>query len=543
MAGALVETLSTKKLLAVFVGFILLEIGFIILAKVKAPISTMAIVQSAVTCIDNKSQDWILPETCKYMVLDPENHQETISHQGPDDNPTHDPNNVVFAAVLPKKIVEMSRWFQYMLTLAVFKIPYNPQLEVAPDAVATLDIRLAYSNNKDFYKLPKSWQSVVNSTQERPLECVFEHPKTDEYKGFHYNCDPLFILQLGSLPHKHYLINIRLPVNKANPKISPNMKIGQVTEIDFVSITQTGGFTKIWISLKVALCTIMIFPLIWYWRRVTALARPALLIEKAIFGLALGMEFLNIPLELVTIFSDASWMLLFTDIRQGLFYALIFIFWVIFTGEHLMDQAHRNKLSSYKWQLGCITVSCLAFLGFELGERGTQLVNPTATMWQHPNLALALLVCGCIAGVLYFLLLCYLVFRVFRSIRFKRRFVLPTERTAHFQSIVNRFRMLMLLSAGTAGLTVAFFILQQKLEGMMNHYLPEDYEFNMASGFFTGVYGLWNIYVFLVLSLYAPSHKLYITSDLDNGDHSSSNGVATEQVQLMQMTQEKPRED
>lgn len=125
------------------------------------------------------------------------------------------------------------------------------------------------------------------------------------------------------------------------------------------------------------------------------------------------------------------------------------------------DQAHRNKLSAYRVQLGLIIFSCLAFLGFELGDRGMQLTNPTYTLWKHPNLAFGLLVCGCLAGSFYFLLLCYLVFRVFRSIRFKCGFILTPERSNHFTVIVTRFKLLMALTVGTAGLTVAFFILQQ----------------------------------------------------------------------------------
>ena len=57
---------------------------------------------------------------------------------------------------------------------------------------------------------------------------------------------------------------------------------------------------------------------------------------RACFTLGLSMAFLNIPFELITILFDAAWMLLFTDIRQGLFYVVLFSFWVVFAGEHLM---------------------------------------------------------------------------------------------------------------------------------------------------------------------------------------------------------------
>jgi len=44
----------------------------------------------------------------------------------------------------------------------------------------------------------------------------------------------------------------------------------------------------------------------------------------------------SVPLEWLTLWINMPFMLLVTDIRQGLFYGMLMSFWIIFTGEHLV---------------------------------------------------------------------------------------------------------------------------------------------------------------------------------------------------------------
>lgn len=55
------------------------------------------------------------------------------------------------------------------------------------------------------------------------------------------------------------------------------------------------------------------------------------------------MTFINIPVEWFSIGFDWTWMLLFGDIRQGIFYAMLLSFWIIFCGEHMMVRATLGK--------------------------------------------------------------------------------------------------------------------------------------------------------------------------------------------------------
>lgn len=530
MPGTVIEILSTRKLVGLFCLLLLVQALFFLIGGLVAPQPSTATEQTMKNCIGkgDKGEGVYVPEKCQFM----DDLQSTRSH-------SFLPSDIVFSVVIPRKPFHMIPWFQYLLALLTVKITFQSNHQYVPDASMKLDVKIFYSDEDDakVRHEPEAWHKLAGCLEDRVLECVFPDPLEE---GYEYDCDPLHLFQLGSVSHKYYLVNIRLPIDVSDDSEDiPNKNIGPVKDLGVVSIRQTGGFTKVWVSLKSVTSFIMVFPLVWFWRRIVALKRKPMLIEKAIFSLGISLLFLNLPLELVSIFFDAPWMLFFIDVRQGFFYAVLLSFWIIFTGEHLMDRPKRNNLSSYRCHLGIIFSSMLALLAFDVAERGMQLVNPCNTVWQRPNFAIALLIIASVCGCVYFLMLCYLVFKVFRAISYKRRFAIPPEREARFRSIVYRFRTLMILSVATAGLTVTFYILSQKYDGLLQF---GDHSIEVNSAFFTGVYGLWNIYVFLVLSVYAPSHKQF---DSDDADPTNRNELValTDQTQILTLTQQKEQDD
>jgi len=495
MAGTILENLSTRKMLLISLFFVILEIVCIIIGACIAPQPAMVIPQTSIPCINRSfsPNHWYLPKKCEILKTFEAGKTNDVSA-----------DNVVFALIVPQSSLELSRWFQFMLTLISLRTSYNPSTEIKKGSVLTMKIRVGYSNDLNSHKSEEAWQELFHATEERELDCVFNHPKTDQFIGYEYDCEPLHLFLLGSQPHKRYLINLHLPTTIGG---STNTNLGRMENIDFVSIMQTGGFTKVWISLKTVMCVLLLFPIIWYWKRVQELGRKSTLIEKIIFFFALSMEFLNIPFELFTIFFDVYWMLVFTDLRQGLVYVILFCFWIIFIGEHLMDQPHRNQIAAYKYQLLCISIATLSMLSFELAERGVQILLPSATIWSNHSAAYTLLIIGGIFAALYLIMLLYLIYKAIRSIHYKRRFTLPTERRKKFEKIVKRFYILLFFTFFTALITIIFFFIQQSVGRMVEEWFST--EIQSSSGFFTGTYGLWNIYTMVVLWLYSPSHKLY----------------------------------
>lgn len=95
--------------------------------------------------------------------------------------------------------------------------------------------------------------------------------------GYMWNCQFVDLFEVGSMHHKRYLVNIKMPPNSDT---GHNMNIGHLEGVDLVWFAQTGGFTIYFLVMK-TICFAMILPLTaWNWKRVVDLKRPLVFLEK-----------------------------------------------------------------------------------------------------------------------------------------------------------------------------------------------------------------------------------------------------------------------
>uniref|UniRef100_A0A3P8T8Q1 Wnt ligand secretion mediator n=1 Tax=Amphiprion percula TaxID=161767 RepID=A0A3P8T8Q1_AMPPE len=549
MAGAIIENMSTKKLVIVGVILLLFQAFAFMVGGLIAPSPTTAVHYLATKCVDTvkhrQDSKWFMPwgpNQCEKIRSFDEAMAKKI-----------EANNIVFAVHIPLPNKEMSPWFQFMLVILQFDIAFKMHNQIEDGAMVTVDVGLAYRDDTI-----SEWTEMAHSFEQRKLSCSFTTAKTYENEGRFYECDLLPFMEVGSVAHKYYLLNIRLPVNDRK---KVNVGIGEIKDIRLVGIHQNGGFTQVWFAMKTFLTPSILIIMIWYWRRITLMSRPPVLLEKVILALGISMTFINIPVEWFSVGFNWTWMLLFGDIRQGIFYSMLLSFWIIFCGEHLMetqffeaevlgrgelkmcelclpaikifpqldlptkklqDQTERNRFSVYWKQVGPIVFGSFCLFIFDMCERGVQLTNPFYSIWASDvgtELAMAFIIVAGICACLYFLFLCFMVFQVFRNISGKRTSLpaMSKARRLHYEGLIFRFKFLMLVTLTCAAMTVIFFIISQVNEG---HWHWGEHTVQVNSAFFTGIYGMWNLYVFAIMFLYAPSHKRY-------GDEQSSGQCIT----------------
>uniref|UniRef100_A0A1I7XQ75 Protein wntless n=1 Tax=Heterorhabditis bacteriophora TaxID=37862 RepID=A0A1I7XQ75_HETBA len=329
-----------------------------------------------------------------------------------------------------------------------------------------------------------------------------------------------------------------------NPK-SANCQIGMISSLHIIAIHQNGGFTLVWIWLKTLLSPTVIAAIAWYWDRVRRLARKPLLLEKSIMTLGISLAMLDfllngylcfgklyqylfvVPIEWASLIYRVPFMLLLGDIRQGVFYCVLFAFWLIFAGEHLIDDTTRNNIVSYRFNLFFIILASSALLAYDMCERGIQLYNPFYSIWSSETgtmFAYISIYLASFCTMVYFVFLFYKIWKVWTTIKRKRAAQLYKtceNRRLKVEAIIYRFKFLMLFTLVCAGLTISSYIMKQVGsyscigygEAQIHSDDPDDSVLiRNTSAFFTGTFGMWNIYVLLLLAMYAPSHKQYAGS-------------------------------
>lgn len=258
-----------------------------------------------------------------------------------------------------------------------------------------------------------------------------------------------------------------------------------------------------------------------------------------------------VPTEYLTLMFDMPFMLLLGDIRQGIFYAMLLSFWLVFAGEHMLiqDSGEKNTLKIYWRHLSAVVVGCVSLFIFDMCERGVKLRNPFYSIWMSSagtNFALTFIVLAGVSAGIYFCFLCYMIWRVFCNISLKRSSLpaMSQARRLHYEGIIYRFKFLMLATLLCAGLTIAGFIMGQVTDGLFKFDDDHETQIEMTSAFLTGVYGMWNIYIFSLLCLYAPSHKQWPSNSQSAGGNagdsnsSENNAIVSEEIEFNSLPSE-----
>lgn len=531
MTGVVLETLNIRKLLAFGLCMLLVQLTSFLIGGLLSPSpnSTEQILMSR--CVDRSGdvKKWLYVRHFDVNVSG--SNCDNLLDSGDLDEVAPDDlgeNQLVFIAQFPHPRdgykLTMTRWFQQILAVLTFDMKHKFGRKIPTlDAPVRLDIRLGYRNRGDVRDV---WHELAHSVERRPLRCVLDQHKdpADFFtENSYYDCEVLPLFSLASCHHDEYLLNLRILKDTDNNNGSLSQSGSVLQDVWMVEIHQNGGFTKIWFALKTVAFPCGLLALNFFLHRVRELDRRMTVLEKTILVLGGGLTLLNFPVEWLSLVWNSPFWLILSDVRQGFFLAVLVCFWLIFTGEHMMEEYDRVQ-RVYWPQLLLVAGSCFALCVFELAERGVQIRNPFYSIWSDPvtaKLGLASVVIGSICALIYMAYLAFLVSCALWQVLRKRRLLvnLTVEQCRYYRGVIYRFTALLAYTLLCASVTVAFFIFSRVTEDQWSW---GDRSVEYGSAFITGVYGMWNVYVVAVLCLYAPSHKFRSASGRELYDRLTS---------------------
>uniref|UniRef100_A0A914YAV1 Protein wntless n=1 Tax=Panagrolaimus superbus TaxID=310955 RepID=A0A914YAV1_9BILA len=435
--------------------------------------------------------------------------------------------------------LEYSPWFQFLLGMMDVEIEYTDKVTPESQFLIEFEIRMGYRTKADS---PYSWNEFITTTIQRSLECSIDSDKRKP--GYFYNCSTIDLFELGANNYPFYLLNIRLPINRTLCKQDmkgPNCQLPLINDLRVIAIHQNGGFTAIWLWMKTLLCPLVVLATLWYYKRVAALNKPMVLIEKAILALGISLCVLDFPIEWISLWFRLPFMLLISDLRQGLFYTVLFSFWLIFAGENLITDSTRSNFGDYWRNLASIFTASGSLLIYDLAERGMQLSNPFYSIWSSKNgsnlayTVLYLAFASILAYLGFLIFKIYKVWQIMKQRRMTQFYQMNESRRIKTEAIIYRFKFLMIFTIVCAISTIASYIMKQWGEGQLHSDEPdESFLTQSTSTFFTGTFGMWNIYVLLLLSMYAPSHKYYANAQvLEEEDEDLMPSIGTESSSMV----------
>jgi len=331
--GVILENLSGKKLFVLVSSLLFCQLACFLIGGIVAPQPSSSNNVLASKCLYNDSNPW------SYIRGEGKCSPHDLGKYKNSPAANSMANDIVFIFQIPIPrdgiTLDYSRWQQSLIGVLNFDIEYHTGTQMDRNLELTLDAKLGYSNYGD---KDSDWKLYAASVEKRNLDCVPEQM----VDGNNYQCGLVPLFELGSLHHDYYLINIKIPVNEQN---GANFGLGHLKDIWLVVINQNGGFTSVWLYMKTIFFPFIVAIMIWFWNRVHMLARKPVLLERMLMTIGFALTLLNLPVEFLTLYYDMPFMLLLQDIRQGIFYAILLSFWLIFAGEHLMIQDTQQKKS------------------------------------------------------------------------------------------------------------------------------------------------------------------------------------------------------
>jgi len=504
MSWAIIENMSSRKLVMLGTVMLVCQVLCFLVGAIWAPAPYNSDQFLATKCHEEEEDltgaRWFQPRG--------KNRCRSIDRIYEDVNFKNKAENVVYAVQMPQPRngiqLDYSRWQQNLFGVLAVDIEYSKDSNLEEEVFMILEAKLGYKNKGD---KDKEWKEYARSVAVRKLDCIIDKDKKIE--GNYYNCSNIPLFDLGSLHHDYYLLNIKLSImNSNNRTLNINNKFGKRMDLWLTVINQNGGFTQIWVAFKSIFFPVIIVELVWFWRRLIMLSKTPSLLQKMLILLGAALTFLNIPFEYLSLAYEMPWLHLLTTSQQWVFYTSLLLFLLIFTGENLKDYTNVEQSADLHGYCVWVLFGCFCLFVFDMFKRGIQLQNPFYSIWMMDfwiDFVVGFLILSGILAGLYLLLLCYSIRKMFKIKHNKTNSYHHLSPVSHTRFW--RFELIMLVTMLTVTLTLIGFIIEQVAEDAYkwNEYLGETMEY--TSGLITGVYGMWNIYVFTLLFLYAPSSK------------------------------------